>query len=100
MFYAATAALLCRGVRRSKHSGVIAAFGETLVKAGDFTPEYHAALREAFDARSEADYGDVLPARGDVDQRIAAAHGFIGAVRRFVDHQLAEAPPAAAEPDR
>ena len=32
MFYAASAALLSRGVERSKHSGAIAAFGQHLVR--------------------------------------------------------------------
>jgi uncharacterized protein (UPF0332 family) len=34
MFYAATAALLAENIKRSKHSGVIAAFAQHLVKPG------------------------------------------------------------------
>jgi uncharacterized protein (UPF0332 family) len=40
MFYAATAALLFQNVKRSKHSGVIAAFGQRFVKTGTFTAEH------------------------------------------------------------
>lgn len=41
MFHAATAALLSQGIRRSKHSAVVAAFGRHLVKSGKFTAEQH-----------------------------------------------------------
>ena len=40
MFYSATAALLSLEVKRSKHSGGIAAFGQRLVKSGKFTVEH------------------------------------------------------------
>lgn len=44
MFYAAIAALLSQDIKRSKHSGVIAAFAQHLVKSGHFTPECHRVL--------------------------------------------------------
>ena len=34
MFYATTAALISQGIKRSKHSGALAAFGQHLVKPG------------------------------------------------------------------
>lgn len=45
MFYAATAALLSQGIKRFKHSGVIAAFGQYLVKSGKFTVEHQRSLQ-------------------------------------------------------
>jgi len=49
MFYAATAALLSRGITRTKHTGVIAAFGQHLVKPERWqqnTKEPHKLLLE------------------------------------------------------
>jgi len=56
MFYAVEALLLSRGMTFSKHGAVIAAFGQHFVKAGHFTTEHHAALRNAFDERNVGDY--------------------------------------------
>jgi uncharacterized protein (UPF0332 family) len=55
MFYAATAALLSQGITRTKHSGVIAAFGQHLVKSGKMTAEHQRALQAAFRDRSVGD---------------------------------------------
>jgi uncharacterized protein len=57
MFYATTALLGSRGLWRSKHQGVIAAFGEHLVKPGLLEPHYGRILRDAFEARLDSDYG-------------------------------------------
>ena len=67
MFHAATAALLSLEVKRSKHSGVIAAFGQRLVKTGKFTTEHQRVLQDAFTDRSAGDYAGVFPAREEVD---------------------------------
>ncbi len=56
MFYLAEALLLARGLAFSKHSAVIAAFGQHFVKTGKFSPDHHAALRKAFDERNVGDY--------------------------------------------
>jgi uncharacterized protein (UPF0332 family) len=53
---AATAALLPRGIERSSHHGILAAFGEHLVKPGLVEPRFHTYIREAFARRSECDY--------------------------------------------
>lgn len=44
MFYAASALLASKGVVRSKHSGVMSAFGEYFVKTGIIEPD-HAKAR-------------------------------------------------------
>jgi uncharacterized protein (UPF0332 family) len=80
MFYAAMAALLTRGVRRSKHSAVIAAFGETFVKTGQLDRRHHEAFHAAFEGRSEADYGVRFPSRDEVDQVLRQADELIDAV--------------------
>lgn len=56
MFYAASALLASKGMSRSKHSGVHAAFGEQFVKTGLIEPEYARMLINAFDSRLDADY--------------------------------------------
>jgi len=56
MFYTSTALLGSRGVWRSKHQGVIAAFGEHFVKPGLIEPAYGRMLNDAFHARLDSDY--------------------------------------------
>lgn len=84
MFYAATAALLAEDIKRSKHSGVIAAFAQHLVKSGRFAPEHHRALQTAFQDRSEGDYAGVFPSREAVELRLKEAGEFVAAVTEFL----------------
>jgi len=56
MFYLAKALLLAEGVERSKHSGVIAAFGEHLAKPDKVHPRFHRYLLDAEDNRVISDY--------------------------------------------
>jgi uncharacterized protein (UPF0332 family) len=82
MFYAVTAALLSDGVRRRKHSGVMAAFGERFVKPGLIDRAHQQAFARAFEDREVADYeafAQFGPAR--VAGRIAQARAFVEAVR-------------------
>jgi len=75
MFYAATAVLLSRGITRSKHSGVISAFGQEVVKSGEFSSADQRMLLAAFQDRNEGDYAGVLPSRERVEQRLKDADG-------------------------
>ncbi len=65
MFCLAEALLLSRGLTFSKHSAVIAAFGQHFVKAGHFTSEHHAAVRSAFDQRNVGEYQYATPFPGE-----------------------------------
>jgi len=56
MFHAATAALLTKGIERTSHHAIIAAFGEFLVKPGLIDSKYHKYIREAFILRNDCDY--------------------------------------------
>jgi len=56
MFHAATAALLKRDIKRHSHQGIISAFGQFIVKAGDVEPRFHRYIAESFDLRQESDY--------------------------------------------
>ncbi len=66
MFYVAEALLLSKGLAYSKHSAVIAAFGREFVGAGLMSPEFHANLRAASEARNISDHccpaNDLRPA--------------------------------------
>jgi len=56
MFYCAEAVLLGKGLSYSKHSAVIAAFGQHFVKAGLFDRTFFDHLRKAYEDRQRGDY--------------------------------------------
>jgi uncharacterized protein (UPF0332 family) len=87
-FYAAEAALLTAGETRSKHSGVIAAFGRLVVKDGGFDPETGATLRELFRLRNAADY-DWLEAEQVASEPVDDAARFVDAVEAWIQTQSA-----------
>lgn len=82
MYYAAEAMLLTRDERRSKHSGVIAAFGEVFVKTGVVATEHFRWLREAFDERNLGDYALVRIEPARADEIIQAAERFVAEIAR------------------
>ncbi len=79
MFYATTALLGSKGLWRSKHQGLIAAFGEHFAKPGLIEPEYGRSLRDAFEARLDSDYGP------NPDLNEASAEQLISNASRFVE---------------
>jgi uncharacterized protein (UPF0332 family) len=60
------ALLATRGLRSSRHSGVIALFHQEIVKPGAFPRELAKALDRAFDSRLGGDYADF--ARFETDE--------------------------------
>jgi uncharacterized protein (UPF0332 family) len=84
-FYAAEAALLSLGETRSKHSGVLSAFGLMVVKEGGFDPALAAELRRLFELRSIADYMWLdEPESQDYDP-IEAAQRFVDGVEQWLE---------------
>jgi uncharacterized protein (UPF0332 family) len=85
MFYAAEAFLLEDGLAFSKHSAVIAAFGERFAKTGRVPAEFHRYLLDGEDRRNSGDYG-LGPglSRADADEQIARAERFIDLVERLL----------------
>jgi uncharacterized protein (UPF0332 family) len=69
MFYAANALLSSKGIARSKHSGVVSAFGEYFVKAGIIESAYAKMFGQAFDSRLDSDYDVIFAA----DRELAEA---------------------------
>lgn len=78
MFYTAQAFLLGRGFRFSKHSAVIAAFGQEFAKADDALREFHHGIIEAQDARNVGDYEiEVILSEEDVQAHLDRAERFL-----------------------
>jgi len=84
MFYAAQAALLTAGVRRAKHSGVIAAFNEQFIKTGKISPDLFLRFREAFQNRAEGDYALTEISEQQGRTAIVAAREFVEELRRHL----------------
>ncbi len=85
MFYAATAVLGSRGQWRSKHQGLIAAFGQFLVKPSLVEPRYGRILHDAFEARLDSDYAP-HPDLNEASARqvITNSEDFVGRMIRFL----------------
>ena len=78
MFYTAQAFLLGRERRFSKHSAVIAAFGQEFAKDDEALREFHHGIVEAQDARNVGDYQvDVIRSGEGVQAHLDRADRFI-----------------------
>lgn len=84
-FYAAEAALLSLGETRSKHSGVLAAFGELIVRGAGFDPSVGKLLLSLFDRRNQADYGTPAVPVQRAQAAIADAERFVAAVDAWLE---------------
>lgn len=78
MFYVAEAILLENGLNFSKHSAVIAAFGQHYVKTGQAPAHFHRYLIDAQDSRLIGDY-DPVPSLSSqkASQQIERAQQFL-----------------------
>ena len=79
-FFAAEEALLALGETRSKHSGVVSAFGRLLIRQGGFEEATGRLLRSLFDRRNQADYAPVEVPVEEADSAIYDAERFMNAV--------------------
>jgi uncharacterized protein (UPF0332 family) len=59
MFYIASALLLGKGLKFSKHGSLIAAFGQHFVKTGEIEAKFHRRMIDAQDNRIIGDYSSV-----------------------------------------
>lgn len=81
-FYAATAALLGEGLDFGKHSGVIAAVHQRLVKTGRVDKSLGRALNWLFELRSVGDYGETQHVPDEeAEKAIESAAQFVAAMR-------------------
>jgi uncharacterized protein (UPF0332 family) len=85
-FFAAETALLVLGETRSKHSGVISAFGNLLVRRGQLEEEAGRLLRSLFERRNEADSSPVDVPLDEANAAIRDAGRVVGAVEEWLTH--------------
>jgi uncharacterized protein (UPF0332 family) len=89
IFYAANALLATKGLSRSKHSAVIAAFRQHFVKPGLIEDEYSDIYGRVMDDRRKADYdiveSTVDPARAQTD--LKDARHFVKRVERHLKQE-------------
>ena len=84
VFFAAEGALLALGETRSKHSGVISAFGRLLIKGGGFRADVGLSLRRLFQLRNEAVYEGAPVDAETARSAIADADSFVVAVEAWL----------------
>lgn len=85
MFYCAETVLLEDNLTFSKHSSVIAAFGQHFAKTGRLPQELHRILIEAQDLRNLSDY-DLMAVLNQeaAESLLAKAQTFLQAVSEFL----------------
>ena len=84
MFYAATALLKSIGIDRSKHSGIIAAFGQHFVKTSLIEIEFAKILTHAFNSRNDTDYDLMWMPDAELAQtEMKDAQRFVERVERY-----------------
>ena len=85
MFYVAEAFLLGEELSFSKHSAVIAAFGQQFAKTGRVPPEYHRHLIQGQAIRNVSDY-DIGPSLSEADaaEQIAHAEAFLDLAKQLL----------------
>jgi uncharacterized protein (UPF0332 family) len=89
-FFAAEAALLVLGETRSKHSGVISAFGRRVVREGGFEESVGRLLRSLFERRNQADYGSAMLTSDDAEVALRDAEHFVNAVAGWIASESRE----------
>ena len=86
MFYSAQALLKNAGINVSKHSAVVAKFGQHFAKTGKIDPKYHRFLIDAKKKRETADY-DVFSFidRETAEERISWADEFLKRIKKELE---------------
>ena len=83
-FFSAEGALLALGETRSKHSGVISAFGQFVIKGGGLDPNIGLSLRRLFQLRNEAVYDGAAVDADRARSSIVEAESFVAAVEAWL----------------
>jgi uncharacterized protein (UPF0332 family) len=86
-FFAAEAALLVLGETRSKHSGVISAFGKRVVREGALDESVGRLLRSLFERRNQADYGSASLTLEEADVALRDAEQFVDGVAGWIHNE-------------
>lgn len=86
IFYAANALLVTKGLERSKHSGVIAAFRQYFVKPGLIEPEYSDYYGRTMDERQLADYTLAAQDANRASTALDRARRFVTRVEQYLQN--------------
>ena len=90
-FYLAQAALATKDISRSKHSGVIAAFGEHLTKKGFLPATLHKTFLDLYEKRIASDYSAEAELSADeTNEALDAAGKFANTVEIYLREWLKE----------
>lgn len=85
MFYVVEALLIEEGLSFSKHSAVIARFGQIFAKTGRAPVEFHRYLIDAQDSRNQGDYDPLARlSKDDAELHITRAKEFLGLANRLL----------------
>jgi uncharacterized protein (UPF0332 family) len=87
IFYSANALLTTKGLERSKHSGVIAAFRQHFVKTGVIEPEYSDFYGSVMENRHSGDYTLVSPNYDAAHLDLQRAKRLLARVERVLQEQ-------------
>lgn len=89
IFYAANAILSTKGLERSKHSGVIAAFRQHFVKTGIIETEYSDIYGAVLDDRTESDYSlESEPNQEMAKRDLERAQRFVARIERALREEV------------
>ena len=83
-FYAAESALAALSETRSKHAGVVAAFGQLVIKEHGLDPSAGRALHALFEMRLDADYEQEPVPEEEATAAIDAAKQCVDAVAAWL----------------
>jgi uncharacterized protein (UPF0332 family) len=85
VFHAAQTALAAVGQARSRHAGVISAFGQYVARDDGLDGAHGRTLHELFDARNRADYQDQPASAEDAETALTEARAFVVAVAAWLE---------------
>lgn len=89
MFYSALALLENKGLKNSKHAGVISYFDKEYIKTNIFPKELSKALHKAFELRQEADYSILVELEvNEVTEIVNQSKLFVKQVKAYIVEYL------------
>jgi uncharacterized protein (UPF0332 family) len=85
MFYILSALALKHKFKTSKHQGLIAWFNKNFIKDKKIDRKYGTIIRDAFNTRSEGDYGFFIKfVKSDVEKMFEDMKDFITTIESFI----------------
>jgi uncharacterized protein (UPF0332 family) len=89
MFYAMLALGLLKDYETSKHQQIIGWFNKNFIHTGVFPKQFTQYVKDAYDARIDADYKiDEIPSADDLELLLANMRVFIATIKDYLDTQL------------